>query len=404
MSGKTFRQDTRIQKIFKYTTNQSKVFFKNNEVFSSGHDVAYHIDVNNVVYLEIEDETDAISQAPVATKAGWTLVGWRADATANPAVLPSYIVQDDSVHLYAVFMQQLTITYYMSGRVAATDVPFKYYNNGSYRYPAVTLQSVTEPGWTLVGYRNDTSPDQTVPYYAGNTDTFTQNTTIYAVLKQTVTMRVLCKGTTYTYPRTRYANNGNYNNPVVYFDDQTLDDAVFQGYSSSISSVAITIATLSTGFTLTQDTYFYAVWRYNDALLFESPDPYNQTIQMWMTHTGQYVVPSRDGNPFEFNGIKYATVSVTLRASADVAGWATQNNVWIYMYDAQSTWILHAGRGSQQGTWEEGPCADGQVATVEVVTTQQNPTYFTVDLSGDLADHSEINISKLYGNGRTLVY
>lgn len=400
--AKTFRQTTQVDKIYRQATAQQKVFFKNYEVYSSGYIVSYHIDTGNVVSKEIDDGDDAIAQAPTATKSGWTFVGWRIDTQANPTVLPSYTVTAD-VSLYAVFTVQITVSL-VGGSTTLYNRGNRYYNNGTIANPAITLNTATLSGWTLVGYRTDTRPDATCSYYGGSTYTFAANTTLYTVFKQTVTGQVTCKGTLYSFPKTRYVNNGNYNNPSFSFADQSLDDAVFKGYSTSSSSITIAIASLTNGYTLTQDIHFYAVWRYNDALLFESPDPYQQTIQMWMTRTGQYTVPSRAGTDFDFNGVKYETISVTLRASANVAGWSTQNNVWIYMYDAQSTWVLHASRGSQQGQWEEGPCADGRIATINVITTQQNPTHLYVDLSGDLDDHSEINISKLYGNGRTLVY
>ena len=387
MGGKAYRQDTRIHKIFKGPVEAKKVFFKDTEVFSSSHDVAYHADVHNIIMKEIEDETDIISQAPVVTKTGWIFVRWRLDAEPDPEVLIHYLATEDDIHVYAVFEKDVNLTL-VGGENTLYQSGTRYYNNGNYRNPIITLETATLPDWTLVGYRLDTQPDATVPYYGGQAYAFAEDTTLYTVFKQTVTLRVLIKGTTYTYPRTRYVNNENYDNPVVYVDDQTLDDAVFDGYSDDPSSTSIAIATLSEGYTLTEDAYFYAVWTYNNRVLSTS-----------------YIERSRDGAGsvtfLTLDTTKYDRLQVTVQAFASVGGWAAQCNVMAYL---GGTYILHASRGSITGDWEEGPCANGAVASVTVNTPVSTAYNLNASWSGDCYQTQRANIRRVEGLGRTTIY
>lgn len=407
MGGKAYRQDNRIHKIFKGTVEAKKVFFKNYEVFSSSHDVAYHADVDNIIMKEIEDETDIISQAPVVTKTGWLFVGWRLDTEPDPDVLVEYLATEDDIHVYAVFEKDVNLTL-VGGDTTLYQSGIRYYNNGNYRNPIITLETAVLTGWTLVGYRLDTNPDATVPYYGGQAYAFAQDTTLYTVFKQTVTLRVQIKGTTYTYPRTRYVNNGNYNNPVVYVDDQTLDDAVFLGYSDDPSSTTVVIATLSTGYTLTQDVHFYAVWRYNDAVLDTS------THRAYRRDTGTVRVTTLDIT-------KYVRLTITASVRITMATWHIENNATLRIVGVA---YMVAHKGGAVGDWIEVPVSgtrtwwsggDGEEANADpqTLTTGDLPanSSFDVDvsLSGDVSpwgDHDESGATVTYikGIGRTIVY
>lgn len=390
MGGKAYRQDTRIYKIFKNTIEAKKVYFKNTEVFSSSHDVAYHIDVNNIVVKEIEDETDIIAQAPEATKTGWTLVGWRLDTAPDPDVLVEYIATEDDIHVYAVFEQTIQIDL-VGGSTTLHQTGIRYYNNSNYANPTITLQTATLSGWTLVGYRLDMQPDPTVPYYGGQAYTFTQNTTLYTVFKQTVTLSVLIKGTTYTYPRTRYVNNNHYANPSVTVSDPTLSAAVFNGYSSSASSTSIAISTLSTGYTFAQDTNFYAVWTYNNQVL--------SNTEIYKTINGPGTV-----NVLGINGHHFKSLSVRVQSYVNVAGWYIQSNALVYI---GGTFILYTYKiHEHEYPVEEGPCANGATATVDVTAPDQENWTLQCDFTGDISDQeiSWVRTYNITGIGRTVVY
>lgn len=404
MSGKAFRQDTRIQKIFRQSINVRKVYFKNDEVFSSAHDVAYHIDVDNIVYKEIEDETDAISQAPAATKTGWTFVGWRIDTHADPNVLPSYIVTDDEVHLYAVFSSVVTVSL-VGGDSTIYDRGTRYYNNAVYANANITLSAATLSGWSLVGYRTDTVPDPNNIYRAGWSYSFAQNTTLYTVFSQTVTCRVTSKGVLYTFPRARYVNNGNYNNPVVYFSNPVLDDAIFQGYSNSSSSITVVITTLANGYAVTHDIDFFAVWHNNDHVLLDDPEG----VEYVEPRGTSYFEPPRVKDTFSFNGTRFASLEVTLKAFVSPGGAWVQNPAWgsLGFNGAAVTRVIFASTGSEQGDWEDGPCANGQTATVSVGgVPDSSPATLQFIIEGQAGgpDDNWVLYFKIVGIGRTFVY
>lgn len=390
MGGKAYRQDTRINKIFKGPVEAKKVYFKNTEVFSSSHDVAYHADIHNIIMKEIEDETDVISQAPVVTKEGWSFVGWRLDTEPDPDVLVEYIATEDDIHVYAVFEKDVNLSL-IGGEEELHQSGIRYYNNGNYRNPLITLASAVLDEWSLVGYRLDTQPDATVPYYGGQSYTFAQDATLYTVFKQTVTLKVLTKGTTYTYPRTRYVNNGNYNNPSVTVSDPTLDDAVFDGYSDDASSTDIAVATLSNGYTFEQDTNLYAVWTYNDAVL---------------SSTTTYSGRKSEGSVTVLTGINghhYKSLTVSVQAFIAIAGWAIQTHANAYL---GGVFLLHITMHDDQ-QFEDGPCADRRTASVSVPVDDQENWSLTGSFSGDIfpwGDDSWIKTFSITGIGRTIVY
>lgn len=404
MAGKTYKQLTQVQKVFKASTEEKKIFFGNYEVFSSAHEVTYYIDTGNVVVLEIDDEDDIIANAPTATKAGWTLVGWRQDTQADPNVIHSLPATEDNMAVYAVFQQTVTVSL-VGGDSVVRNSGTRYYNNGTYRNPSIQLGYATKASWTLTGYRADTQATYDVSYIAGRNYIFTGNTTLYAVFQQTIVVKVTIKGITVTNPLYKYYNNGNYNYPQLVKSDPTMDDAVFDGYSTSPTDTTIAIPTLNPPHTFQESTNLYAVWTYNSALLFQAPSIDQGNLVIREEHTGLYALPNADNTgDFEYNGVKYATISVTLKASASVGGAATQNNVWMDLQDGGQTFVLHAGRGSQQGQWEEGPCADGASATVDVICSNQNPTKLYGLINGDVWGYCSFRVSRIYGNGRTLVY
>ena len=108
--------------------------------------VTYKIDTNNTVTKTVSTQTDALLVAPSATKAGYTLLGWKLNNTPDSDVLPEYIITGNTaVSLYAVFKKDITIA--MDPMDA--DVPdgaeepsidtTLYYNNGSSITDEITM-------------------------------------------------------------------------------------------------------------------------------------------------------------------------------------------------------------------------------------------------------------------------
>ena len=405
MAGKAYKQDTRVHKIFRTATEQRKVFFGNTEVFSSAHDVAYHIDVNNVVMLEIEDETDIISQAPPATKTGWTFVGWRQDTVASSDVLTELLATEDDMHVYAVFSMPITVSL-VGGESVIYNTGTRYYNNSVYNNPWITLGYAQKTGWLVTGYRYDTVATGDVTFTPGSNYEFSQDTTLYAIFQQDVILRVTALGTLTEYPAIRYENNGNYNNPTIYVSDPALDDADFDGYSDDPDSIVVVDPTLSTGITIDRDTYRYAVWTYHDAIL---DTTYRRVYTNWGAGTMDVTA---------FDVTKYKQLAVTAACEVVVAGWAIENNALVFI---GNTWYMTGHWGDPIGTYIEVPTPvstwwsgeDGNIANAAAQRLLSEEIAVTtsymlqVRLQGDVGPGttaSGVTITKIEGIGRTIVY
>ena len=112
-------------------------------IWSAGNNVTYMVDTN-VTYTE-EVDCDATCLAPTTftpTKSGWTFAGWREDTVASDDILADKIMGDDPITLYAVFKQNITLSYdgngSTSGSVTAQTAP-RYYNNGNINNPVFVL-------------------------------------------------------------------------------------------------------------------------------------------------------------------------------------------------------------------------------------------------------------------------
>lgn len=226
MSGKTYYIDNNgtrhlIKKKIHIDANGvptqiKKKFFEGKNTFSSSHIVKYHVDVNDIRDIEVDDGGDAILWAPTPAISGWIFVGWREDTSANPSVVDHKTVEVDGVHLYAVFRKVITITL-QGGSSAITNTGTRYYNNGNTENPVIKLGTSAISGWNLIGYRDDMTATATVSYTAGQSYTFTESKTLYAVFNRTLTLSYngnnATAGSVAAQTGTQYYNNGYYANP-----------------------------------------------------------------------------------------------------------------------------------------------------------------------------------------------
>lgn len=95
-----------------------------------------------------------ISKRYTPTKPGWTFLGWRSDVTPSASVITSQIYNGESLVLYAVWTQDVTLKTYVSGSLTSDQTKTRYYNQGNIANPTFT---VTNPsvssgrefrGWT----------------------------------------------------------------------------------------------------------------------------------------------------------------------------------------------------------------------------------------------------------------
>lgn len=278
MSGKTYYIDNNgLQHLIKkkihidangVPTQIKKKFFDGKNTFSSSHIVKYHVDVDDIRDIEVDDGGDAILWAPTPVRSGWIFTGWREDDEADPTVVDHKTVEVDGIELYAVFHKVITVTL-QGGSAVVTNTGTRYYNNSNDESPVITLGYSAMSGWNLVGYRNDMTATSAVDYTAGQSYTFDESKTIYAVFSRTLTLSYNGNGATSgsvaSQTGTQYYNNGYYLNPAITTraNGYARTDYNFNYWYNGATTVAA-----GNPITISSDFILYAHWT-----LSYNPDP-----------------------------------------------------------------------------------------------------------------------------------
>ena len=185
--GKTYVANTRIRDLKLGNTYIQRVINGANgkECYVYTHDITFVIDNGKEITLEVENNTDLISKAPVAQKTGWTFVGWRSDKSANNNVYSKLNAKTDTT-MYAVFSRTIELTL-KGGDKEVSNKTTQIYNNGNVTNGTVDYANITlttnssKYDWTLLGYRDDTTATASVSYAANQTYKVNTSKTIYAV-------------------------------------------------------------------------------------------------------------------------------------------------------------------------------------------------------------------------------
>ena len=159
------------------------------EVYSAGRLVTYHVDTDMKYVEKIKKGLSALSPTTFTpSKDGWSFVGWREDTTASGDVLSEKVVEKSAITLYAVFSQNVTLSYSGNGSTGgstAAQTGTRYYNNGVIENATLVLSN---SGFSKTYYAfakwavGSTSGTQ---YSAGDSVTISANTTVYAIWTQT---------------------------------------------------------------------------------------------------------------------------------------------------------------------------------------------------------------------------
>lgn len=168
----------------------SKVSVGDMLVYSAGNTVTYHVDVG-VTYREETDEGESVLSPKSFTpaKSGWTFAGWRQDTTASTLGMERDLTMGDApITLYAVFMQNVTVTYYnLSGSPSYTSNS-RVYNNGNIANPNFKLTQASSSGWTARGWSTTNKGNAGITYANGATFTRDSNITLYGLYQQNITV------------------------------------------------------------------------------------------------------------------------------------------------------------------------------------------------------------------------
>lgn len=329
MSGKTYYIDNNgtrhlIKKKIHIDANGvptqiKKKFFDGKNTFSSSHIVKYHVDVDDVRDIEVDDGGDAILWAPIPVRSGWIFAGWREDDEANPAVLDHKTVEVDGLHLYAVFKKNITVTL-QGGTDEITNTGTRYYNNSNDESPVITLGSSVMSGWNLVGYRNDMTATSSVDYTASQSYTFDESKTLYAVFNRTLTLSYngngATSGATAAQTGTQYYNNGYYQNPTIATRANGFARSNYRFDYWNIGSTSGTAVSAGGNVTLTNNTVLYAHWTLTYYVIVDS-DYSTYNTNLWDIVTNLSIPANMT-----------AYIQLTMNASSGLANAKYSMNEW----------------------------------------------------------------------------
>ena len=265
-------------------------------------------------------------------KSGYNFVGWATTSSASTPTFavtgsnvnpPNFNMPTSNVTLYAVWqVPQATVTYNGNGQTsgsAPTDTNSPYVS-GAVVTVLGNTGNLVRTGYRFLGW-NTSQSATTAQYTAGNTFTITQNTTLYAIWKQTFTLTYNGNGNTSgSAPNDNSSPYDTGSTVTVLGNTNNLvkTDHTFLGWSTSNSATSAQYTQGST-FTITQNTTLYAVWQPNSS-------PTYKVTYNGNNNTGGSV--PTDNN----NYVNGATVTVAVnsgnlvRTNYAFKGWATTNN------------------------------------------------------------------------------
>lgn len=231
------------------------------QIYSAGSTVTYHVDAD-IQYTE-EVDSEATCLAPTTftpEKDGWIFVGWREDSIASDEVLTEKIMDDEPIVLYAVFSQNIAVTYFDGSTTPSTASGIRYYNNSNIFNPNFTLDQAALPGWTARGWSTSTAADGDITYDDGATFTIDSDViTLYGMYQQTITLSYsgngATSGSTASQTGTRYYNSGMdvYSNPSFKLASNGFSRTYYTFNGWNIGAVGTTV-------TLSANTTAYAKW------------------------------------------------------------------------------------------------------------------------------------------------
>lgn len=108
--------------------------------------IIYHVDTDKRYIEKVKEGEDSLNPKTFTPeKEGWIFVGWKESTEASAEVLTSKIKGEERQILYAVFKQDVTLTYYGNGATGGNVEPQtsqRYFNaSGDILNPTITIQN-----------------------------------------------------------------------------------------------------------------------------------------------------------------------------------------------------------------------------------------------------------------------
>lgn len=231
-------------------------------VYSAGNIVTYIVDTEVTYREEIDNGSSCLSPITfIPGKTGWTFIGWRDDNIASESVLTEKIMGDTPVILYAVFRQEVILTYYNGSTTPSTKSGYRIYNNGNITNPTTALAQSAISGWNARGWSISSTANAGVSYANGSVITMDSNMTLYGLYYQTITLTLVTPNGTTNLSNTRYYNSSSdIINPTFTPTVPTISGWTIRGWSTSTSGNANVVYLSGVSFTLTTSTTLYAMY------------------------------------------------------------------------------------------------------------------------------------------------
>lgn len=220
---------------------------------------------------EIENNTNGIVQAPVASKPGWTFVGWKTDRSPDGSILYNHTVKSTTTY-YAVYKRTVTVSAY-GGDATTNNLGVQYYNSGSISTVNIKLENQpTKAGWQLIGYKNwsDEAANEKCAYVPGDTVQVKEDMKLRAVFKKKVTVTSVTgnnhvKQTSFS--GWRYYNNGTIKNPIINLIPEKLNGWNFYTFAEKPKDTIPKYQ--NRGYEFSTDTNIYPVYRRESAISYD---------------------------------------------------------------------------------------------------------------------------------------
>lgn len=295
----------------------------------------------------------------------------------------------DGKTLYALYKRTVKVTFYTAPATYVSKSGTQYHRatvgSWSITYPTVkhTVPSLSD--WTALGWI--TTKTAGVPTYSSNADIkVTDNMTVYAIYRQSITLTVESKGTVtekYDGIKYRYYNRplSLYNNPKFTVPDPSaVSNRSFLGWANVQGSTTVAYAHF-TNIALDKNTYIGALWKQDDYTVYDYGSTYKTYSSSDYSYTGgpydsKLLVVNLDSIDTNW----YDRVSVTMQAYLENGKWVVASWAYCVLFPGTiPSTVKYATQPKpntevrginmwEAGGWhvetDEGPCAQNNKATI----------------------------------------
>lgn len=245
---------------------------------------------------------------------GWTKYGWAdaADFAVDVANGGSVTLSANKTY-YALYTQNITVTYYNNSSTASTSKKARYVRAGgswSFSNPTFNLTVAAVSGWTVRGWSTSSAANGAISYNSATNFTRDSNVTLYASWTANVTVTYYNNSSTAsTSTKAMYRGyKGDLTGATFNLSEASVSGWTARGWSTSSAANASITYNNATNFTRTSNCTLYASWTANVTVTY-----YNNSTTAGTSTKAMY------------RGYKGDVTAATFNLSeASVSGWTAR--------------------------------------------------------------------------------